>query len=115
MESPYDAVDLDAFVLTEIGVIQDRAVFRIHAENHDPFDVCVFRQHLVDDLMNNLDGEDWHLGHDDRYIKFSHGDLTLAVGSAAARRYIRETYMGLMYVPMGILKKDAPTVEKVIS
>jgi hypothetical protein len=82
MTNPYDQVNLDAFVLSEVGVIQNRAVFRIHTEGHSKFDVCVFRDNLVRDLMENLDSDDWFVGYDPRYIMFTRGDLTLAVGSA---------------------------------
>lgn len=114
MTNPYDLVNLDAFEITEVGVIKNRAVFRVHTTNRKPFDVCVFRDHLVRDLMENLDGEDWFVGYDGTFIQFTGGDLTIAVGSPEARRYIRETYCDQMYAPMGVRRQDAPTTEEVV-
>lgn len=93
MTNPYDQVDLNSFHLSEVGIIGDHAIFRLDTQNHKPFEVCVFRDHLVRFLMDELDTSDWHLGNDPRFIQFVGYEYTLAVKSAEGRRIVREKYV----------------------
>ena len=86
--NPYDAVDISAIQITPAGENRGLRVFQVHTRNHKPFDACVFRQHLLDFLMDHMEDE-WHFGNDDTYAEFHEDDIALALSHKDAARFER--------------------------
>lgn len=76
--SPYDRVSLHRFTATEMGQERGYIIFKITLSTSDAFSACVFRDHFCRFLLDDMEG-DWHLGNDDKFIRFSKDDLTLAI------------------------------------
>lgn len=59
-KNPYNKIDPLDFLFRKIAVVGGRVRFILKQGEHKGFDMCVFRRHLVDFLMENLLGE-FHL------------------------------------------------------
>ena len=55
--NPYNKINPLAFMFRGIGVSAGRMRFVLRQGEHSAFDMCVFRRHLVDFLMEGLRGD----------------------------------------------------------
>ncbi len=85
--NPYDAVNIDAIPIEEIGVISEKLIFKVHTSLVKPFEACVLRQHLVDFLFDHMQDE-WYLGNDGQYIRLSPDDIVLALSVRDAKKFV---------------------------
>lgn len=85
--NPYETVDISEISILPMGESRGMHIFKIATSEHESFTACVLRQHLVDFLFDHM-RDPWYLGNDDTYIQFSEDDLTLALSSKDAQRFV---------------------------
>lgn len=78
MTNPYDAVNIDSFVISEHSRSDDNVVFRVHLADHKAFDGCVFRDYLFRALFDHTKDE-FLLGNDGTVADFGVKDLAMQV------------------------------------
>jgi hypothetical protein len=55
--NPYNKINPLDFLFRKVGEYRGRALFVLRQNDHSAFDMCVFRRHLVDLLMDGLLGD----------------------------------------------------------
>lgn len=80
--NPYTKIDPRDFLIKRFGALNGVTVYLVDLAGHNPFDGCVFRDHLARFILNEFEG-DSHLGNDDLYIRNLGNNLALAVREAA--------------------------------
>lgn len=60
MTNPYNKVNLRNFILRKLGLRGNLTVYLVEQGEKTGFDMCVFRDHLVRFLADELEGE-WHV------------------------------------------------------
>lgn len=66
MSNPYNKIDPLSFLFRKIATRGGKVLFHLDGSEHKPFDMCVFRRHLFDFLMETLSGDFrmWNVGND---------------------------------------------------